>query len=115
MDNFDKIIGKNIKTLREKMGINQNELADMIGVKREMVSYYETGTREIPIILLEKLADFFRVDLGDLMEDKPEIQKVNVAFAFRANELSKDDFESIAYFGKIVRNYIKLKGLSKEE
>jgi len=114
MDNSNKIIGKNISTLREKMGIKQHELAEMIGVKREMISYYETGSREIPIILLEKLADFFRVDMADLMEDKPEIQKTNIAFAFRAGEFNREDFESIAHFGKIVRNYFKLKDLMKD-
>ncbi|MBI4648135.1 MAG: helix-turn-helix transcriptional regulator [Bacteroidia bacterium] len=113
MENCNKIIGKNLSSLREKMGMNQNELAEMLGVKREIISYYETGSREVPIILLEKLADFFRVDLADLMENKPEIQKTNIAFAFRANEFCREDFESIAHFGKIVRNYFKLKELYK--
>jgi transcriptional regulator with XRE-family HTH domain len=113
MDTTNKIIGKNVKTLREKMGIKQDELAEMLGVKREMISYYETGSREIPIMLLEKLADFFRVDMGDLMEDKPEILNTNIAFAFRANEFSREDFDSISHFGKIVRNYFKLKELTK--
>jgi len=113
MGNSNMIIGKNVSNLREKMGISQQELAEMVGVKREMISYYETGSREIPILLLEKLADFFRVDLADLMEDNPEILETNVAFAFRASDFSRDDFDSIAHFGRIVRNYFKLKELNK--
>lgn len=113
MENNNMIIGKNVSNLREKMGINQQELAEMVGVKREMISYYETGSREIPILLLEKLADFFRVDMVDLMEDNPEILKTNIAFAFRANAFSSEDFDSIAHFGKIVRNYFKLLELNK--
>lgn len=113
MENGNKIIGKNVSSLREKMGISQNELAEMVGVKREMISYYETGAREIPIMLLEKLADFFRVDLTDLIEENPKVQKTNIAFAFRVSEFSQEDFESIAHFGRIVRNYFKLKELMK--
>jgi len=113
MENSNMIIGKNVSSLREKMGLSQQELSEMIGVKREMISYYETGSREIPIFLLEKLADFFRVDMADLMEDNPEILKTNIAFAFRASDFSCEDFESISHFGRIVRNYFKLKELNK--
>lgn len=43
-------IGKNIRTLREKKGMTQEELAQALFVTRQTVSNYETG-RSRPDIL----------------------------------------------------------------
>ena len=114
METSNQTIGKNLCALRDKMGMSQEALAKMIGVKREMISYYETGAREIPMDLLETLADFFGIDLVDFMDESQEISNANIAFAFRAEDLNKEDFNGIAHFGMIVKNYLKLVALTKE-
>ena len=103
-----QIIGKNIKSFREQLSLNQEHLAEFLGVKRELISYYENGTRAIPIDVIKKLADFFGVELIDLLEENIDMQKANVAFAFRADELKPKDFENISSFKKIAKNYLKL-------
>jgi len=108
------IIGSNIKMFRNKMGIRQEDLAKYLGIKREMISYYENESRDIPLDHLNRLADLFNVDLSDLMEEDSNLQKANVALAFRTNELCLDDMNVIAEFGKIVKNYIKLNNLCKK-
>ena len=108
------IIGSNIKSFRERMGIRQEDLAKFLGIKREIVSYYETGARDIPLMHLNKLADLFRVNLNDLMEEDENLQKANVAFAFRASEFCPADMNIVAEFGKTVKNYIKLKNLCEK-
>lgn len=110
-----KYIGNNIKLYRKRMGIRQEELAEYLGVKREMISYYENGTRTVPLENMNKLADLFWIDLSDLMEENPDLQKANVAFAFRANEIKPEDMRVIAEFGKIVKNYIKLRALCEKD
>lgn len=109
-----QIIGKNIKLFRERLGLNQEHLADFLGVKREVVSYYENGTRTIPAESIKKLSDFFGIEMVDLMEESSQIQETNVAFAFRANELSSKDLETITTFRKIVKNYLKLVKLNQK-
>lgn len=113
MEADNQTIGKNICAIREKMGLTQDALGNMIGVKRELISYYETGAREIPMELLEKMADFFGVDLIDLMDKSPDMINANTAFAFKAEELCPEDFERIAHFRMIVKNYLKMVELSK--
>lgn len=101
--------GSNISALRSKLALTQQQIADYLGIKRENISYYETGNREIPVEHLEKLADLFGVELYDLLESDLTNQKANLAFAFRAEQIDEKDLENISRFKKIVKNYIKMK------
>src|SRR5690242_3036344 len=105
------IIGANIKAYRERMNLNQEDVANYLGVQREVISYYENGSREISIENLKKLSNLFGVELYNLIEQNATISQANIAFAFRANQLSTDDLKAIADFKKIVNNYIKIKEL----
>lgn len=112
--NTKLILGQNIKALREKMGLTQNDLADYVGVRREVISYYENGSRDIPLENLNKIADLFGIELADLMTDDAIIRSANIAFAFRADSFGSDDLNSIAEFRKIVKNYIKMTRLKEQ-
>lgn len=105
------IIGINIKALRERMGLTQEALANYLDTNRECISYYENGQRTIPTSQLSKMADLFCVDEYDFYEEDLLHRGVNVAFAFRADELKAQDLQSIGEFKKIVRNYISMKNV----
>lgn len=65
---------------------------------------------------LERLSDFYVMDLYDMMDDnfeKPVIPNKPI-HGLRHDEVTKEDFESIAQFGRIVKNYQKLKRLEYE-
>ena len=100
--------GANIKYYRERLGLTQAAVAQYLGVKREMISYYETDERDIPIKKLQSLANLFGIELIDLIEQDPTTLQANIAFAYRANDLSTVDLSGIAHFRKIVKNYVKL-------
>jgi len=102
-----------IKRLREKLGYNQEAISNFLGIKREMVSYYENGKREIPLETLEKLANLFGVDLEIFFSESVEDASTDIAFAFRADDLSTKDLESIAEFRKIIKNYQRITNLEK--
>lgn len=108
------MIGKNIRSFREKMGLSQEEVAQFLGIKREMISYYETDARETPITMLEKLSDLFGVDLADLVEEDEKQVSASVALAFRADSMSDEDLKGIAEFRKIIKNYFKIIELEKK-
>lgn len=107
--NLNLVIGQNIKTLREKMGLTQEALAQYLGTKREYIGYYEIGHRNIPSAQLTKLANLFCMNEYDFYEEDAQNKNINIAFAFRADELHAQDLESIAQFKKIVRNYLSMK------
>jgi transcriptional regulator with XRE-family HTH domain len=106
-------IGRNIRNYRNLQDLNQQQLADYIGVTRELISLIESGKRDISLENLTKLADLFGIELSDLLEEDNEVQDVNLALAYRAND-SIIDLESIASFKRIVLNYKKLEGLKHE-
>ncbi len=103
-----KIIGKNIKLFRNKSLFTQENVANYLGIKRELLSYYETGERKASLDLINKLSDLFGVELKDLLEENFEETKINVALAFRANGVDEKDLGTIANFRKIVKNYLKM-------
>jgi len=69
--------------------------------------------KEPTVMELERLSDFYIVDLYDMMDDnfeKPIIPNKPI-HGLRHDEVSKQDFDSIAQFGKIIKNYQKMKRL----
>lgn len=64
----------------------------------------------------EKLADFYVVDLFDMWDDKTNdfVIPTNPTHGLKHDEVSHEDFEAIAQFGRIIKNYQKLKRLTDE-
>lgn len=56
-----------LKTLREKKGLSQSEVAKRMGIARTTYSGYELGTREPDQNTLKKLAKFFDVSVDFLV------------------------------------------------
>jgi len=100
-----------MKSLREKFGYVQESVADFVGISRELVSMYETGEREIPIAVIEKLSDLFCIDPEAFFAETTEEAVAQIAFAFRTDEINPQDLKEIACFGRIVKNYLKIKKL----
>ena len=109
-----KIVGHNLKSWRKKFGYTQDTIADYLGIKRENISFYETGEREMPINHLEKLSDLFGIEPEMFLNENKEIINTEIAFAFRNTEkLSADSLRNIALFKKIVKNYIMMQNKLK--
>ena len=51
----------NLKILRKRKDVSQQEVADYLGVSRSAYGFYESGARNISTDLLAKLADYFGV------------------------------------------------------
>ncbi len=109
------VIGDNIRQLRTKIGLTQEELAKYLDTPREQVTYYETGSRTPSSTHLVKMADLFCVNEYDLYAEDLSERSINVAFAFRANELGAEDLNRMAAFKKIVRNYLNMKKVLANE
>lgn len=65
MDSY--VTGVTIKRLREKKGLTQTELADILGVSSKAVSKWETAKGLPDISLLEPLANALSVSIMELM------------------------------------------------
>lgn len=66
-------IASNIKFLRKKAGISQDELANKLNIKRTSLSGYEIGNTEPNIDLLLKLSREFHISIDTLISQNLEM------------------------------------------
>ena len=68
---------KNLRLLREEMGISQKKLADMLSISQQAIFKYERTSNEPDISTLIKLAEIFDVTV-DFLIGNSEIRENNV-------------------------------------
>jgi transcriptional regulator with XRE-family HTH domain len=61
-------LGKNIRMLRERRNISQEEFGKMVGVHRTYVGMVERGEKNITIFSLRRFADALGVKVKDLID-----------------------------------------------
>ena len=50
-----------LKELREDLDIPQRVIAEYLGIRQNTYSQYENGQRQLPLEMLVKLSEYFRV------------------------------------------------------
>lgn len=58
-------VGKRIRELRNKLGVSQEEFADMVGLDRTYITSVECGKRNVSIVNVEKIANALNVSLSE--------------------------------------------------
>ena len=74
-------VGKNIRVLRTKKGMTQDELAEKLFVSRQTVSNYENGKSNPDIDMLMKIAEILNTDANALIYGipvKPDTKKERI-------------------------------------
>ena len=61
-------IGSNIRSLRERKGLTQCELAERAGVTQVYISYCENGRKEPSMQLCRKLASVFGCPISAIVD-----------------------------------------------
>jgi len=112
---LSEIIGKNLQDYRLKNEYTQDQIATFLGTDRSTISHFEIGDREISLLFLNKLCDLYGIELDELLEPDAASKTANLAFAFRIDAKNTQDLTSIAQFQKIVKNYMKMKKILKNE
>ncbi|MGG1249937.1 helix-turn-helix transcriptional regulator [Brevibacillus agri] len=81
--------GERISELRTRLKLTQDELAKRLGITRAALSHYEKDRREPDYATLQKIADFFEVQVDYLLgrTDDPS----------SSNKQSSDELTTIMY------------------
>jgi transcriptional regulator with XRE-family HTH domain len=66
MTDVRKIMGKQIKTLRQARGMSQEELSEKISINSKYLSAIERGKANPTLAVLTRLADSLKVGVPDL-------------------------------------------------
>lgn len=84
------------KELRLKAGLTQDQLSENLGISRSTIGMYETGKREPDFETLEKIVDYFNVDMNYLIGTSEAITRlaasyyIDPATAAMAQEISEN-------------------------
>lgn len=65
-------LGTRIKTMRLSRGLNQIDLAKMVGVSRSTITMWETDQRRPSFDMFDALADAFNVPISAILEDEKQ-------------------------------------------
>lgn len=58
--------GKALRVRRRKLGVSQEEFADLCGLDRTYVGGIERGERNLGLVNIEKLASALKISLSEL-------------------------------------------------
>lgn len=83
-------IGLFLKELRNEKGLTQEQLAEKLNVSNRSVSRWETGSTLPDISLMIELADYYEVDIKELLEGERKSEIMN--------KESKETFNKIAEY-----------------
>jgi transcriptional regulator with XRE-family HTH domain len=66
MEDIRRRFGRAVREKREKLGVSQEEFADMCGLHRTYMGGIERGERNLSLVNVEKIARAFNITLSQL-------------------------------------------------
>lgn len=109
--NMKNHVATNLKKLREAARYTQDEVAQALGITRSAYSNYESGEREAPYDVLEKVANLFGCEMLVLFDETENADAMILASAFRLDGLTEEDSAEIIRFKDIVKSYLKMSAI----
>lgn len=94
-------ISPNLKYLRKKKGLTQQQFADAMGIKRSLIGAYEEDRAEPKYDLLKKIAEFFDLTIDEFINEsisdswKPKLKSQGSNLRILSISVDKDDKENI--------------------
>jgi transcriptional regulator with XRE-family HTH domain len=61
--------GKKIKEIRKELGLSQERFANRIGIDRTYFQGIENGSRNVSIVVIEKIAYSLNIKMSELLKD----------------------------------------------
>lgn len=103
-------ISENIKKLRERYDLTQQDLADIAGVTNKAVSAWETGQKEPRMGAIEKISKRFGLRKSHLIEDggMDNLHETNspdtIAAHFEGENFTDEEIKEILDYVKYIKS-----------
>jgi transcriptional regulator with XRE-family HTH domain len=68
-------IGLNIRKIREEKGLTQQQMADMLNTHRSNYSKIENNQRDISVVALNKIAEYFGMTIDQIVNFEGDVPK----------------------------------------
>ncbi|MHB9835139.1 helix-turn-helix domain-containing protein [Paraburkholderia terrae] len=89
-----KTIGASVRALRDKSRMTQAELAIRVGLERTSITNIEKGTQKVPLHVLYRICEAFRVSPLEILPSVEQVQPPTVP---------RPAFESVIFGGQMVQ------------
>ncbi len=105
------IIGKNIKSLRQKNGWSQGEVAKRLSISIPAFSKIETGITDINISRLDQIARLFEVSTLDIISADGESNRNanSIEIAELKQKIAENEMEIIKLQKKVIDLYEEIR------
>lgn len=104
-------IGETLKDLRLTNEKTQQDIADLLGIKQQTYSTYESGTYEPNIEMLTKLSDFYKVPIDIILKGitttRPKINYIENSVWFALEQIN-DVIQNESKFDTVTVKICKL-------
>ena len=96
--------GEFLKHLRKEKGLTQEQLAEQFSVSSRTVSRWETGSNMPDLDMLIELADFYNIDIREIIDGKRKSENMNSE--------TKDTLLKVAEYADAEKRKLKAKMLN---
>lgn len=99
-------ISENIKIIRERYHLTQEELAEIAGVTNKAVSTWELGIKEPRMATIEKIAKHFGLRKSNIIEDggMDDLDVQTIAAHHDGEDWTEEELEEIERFKQFIRS-----------
>lgn len=102
-------ISENIRKLRDRYGLTQQELADIAGVTNKAVSAWESGLSEPRMGAIEKMATRFKIKKSNIIEDGgmdllDSHTPLTIAAHFEGEDFTEEEMQEIMEYAKYIKS-----------
>ncbi len=101
---------KNLKYLRRRSGLSQEQLAEALNIGRRVVSYHENGEHQPELRLLADITEYYKVTLDELIRGNLELKDNQDGLRRFCNDNTEKDFNSLIENSYVWKEYLKRKG-----
>lgn len=105
-------VGRNIKSLREKSGLNQRQVAEFLDLDQSVISKIEKSERNISASLADRLANLFCCPLSYILYGNEDL---NCRVDYRSNLITKEDLEALSLINKLVLNQFEMDKIARKK
>ncbi len=107
------MLATHLRLLREKNGLTQKQVADMLNIDRSTYAYYESGKTRPDILTIAKLARLYRISTDflldvklpslqmELRDERAEYQGASSTCVKYLSDLSKDEQDLILFYRQL--------------
>ena len=98
-------LGKTLLELRKKKGLDQRDIADIVGVERSTYGKWETGDSHPPLTKLVDLADLFEVSTDYLLgRDERIVPTVRIALEAAQEYIENTKIQTLALIERTLKS-----------